>query len=414
MTKPPIPTVKPVVPQPVAPVAPTAPVTPVAPQPIAPISPAPATPVAPPSLAPVSTPSPTLSPIAPSGGTGATAPCCPDVATFEKSTGARNTYFAFDDKTNLVANVGVDEYWIPPSKAKSVPSNKETRDGARWVSVGVGLETQLEINFAGAFQPACLLNCKYEFDPAGIAEVTSPAITASGMVFKIKGKAAGECSLKVVCDGKVRGYFHIWCAAPATINVDIASLVTPNSAAVAYVASDLESYMNEVYRQACITISVNDVGAVTVAPTHSGYLSGATGAALAHLNEMDTLAQAASAKFAASYRLYYYVDTAGHSGGLGVVSSGLGSSGPGFSFFDFDMQASYNTMAHELGHLLNLSHPLHDSDKDEFPAFQLSNMTGNVVNDDNWNLMGYQSPVAQRGPNRKPLRYRQWKKCNRS
>lgn len=414
MTKPPIPKVQPVAPTPLTPVAPT-PVAPVvAPTPISPVTPPTATPVQP-QAAPVSPPAPTLAPNAPSGATAAVAPCCPDVATFEKSTGARNTYFAFDDTTTAVQNVNADEYWIPPTKAKAVPADREkTRDGARWVSVGVGLETQLEINFAGNFMPKCLSNCKYEFEPAGLAEVTSPAITGTGMTFKIKGKTAGEGGLKVVCDGKVRGYFHIWCTAPATINVDVASIITPVSTSVAYVVADLQAYLNEVFRQVCITVNVNDAGDVTVAPTVNTYLSDATAAGLAHLNEIDTLAQAASAKLTNNYRLYYYVDSAGHSGGLGVVSSGLGSAGPAFSFFDFDMQASYNTMAHELGHLLNLSHPAHDFDHDEFPAFQEANRVRNVLPDDNWNLMGYQSPVAQRGPNRKPLRYLQWKKCNRS
>ncbi|SFR65215.1 zinc-dependent metalloprotease family protein [Litoreibacter janthinus] len=414
MTKPPIPTVKPVAPQPLAPVAPTAPVTPVAPQPIAPIAPAPATPVAPQKLAPVSPPAATPAVGAPSGSTGATVPCCPDVAFFEKSSGGRTSYFAYDDKTTLAATPGTDEYWIPPTKTKTLPSDKETRDGARWVSVGVGLETQLEIKFDGAFQNACLLNCTYEFAPAGIADVTSPAITASGMAFKIKGKTAGEGSLKVMCDGKLRGYFHIWCIQPATINVDVASLVTPHSAAASYVVADLQSYINEVYRQVCITVQLNDAGAVTVAPTLTTYLNTATAAGLAHLNEMDTLAQAASAKLTNNYRLYYYVNTAGHSGALGVVSGGLGSSGPGFSFFDSDLPGSYNTMAHEFGHLLNLSHPAHDFDGDEYPPWQASNQANNILADDNWNLMGYQGPVSSRGANRKPLRYRQWKKCNRS
>lgn len=359
-------------------------------------------------------PSATLPPNAPSGPVVTAAVCCPDVATFEMSTGARNSYFGFDDKTNLVAKTGVDEYWIPPTDPKKLPSSKEDRDGARWVSVGVGRETQIKIDFGGTFTNICLANCDYEVVPATVAEVSSPKPTATGIAFKIKGKAAGEASLKVVCDGKLRGYFHIWCAQPAVIDVDVASIVTTNSSAVSYVTSDLEDYINEVFRQSIISVRLNDAGAISVKPTLTSYMSDATTAGLAHLTELDTLARAASTKLTARYRLYYYVNSAGHSGGLGVVSGGLGAPGPGWSFFDHDLLASYNTMAHEFGHLINLSHPLHDADKDEFPAFQLSNMSGNVVLDDEWNLMGYKGPVASRGPNRKPLRYRQWKKCNRS
>lgn len=337
--------------------------------------------------------------------------CCPEVATFEIAK-TRSLYFAFDPTTNLPANPGADEYWIPPTKAKSLPSSKITRDGARWVSVGVGLETEVEIAFDGHKGAGCIVNCTYEVVPASIADVVTTAIAGSGVSFKIKGKAVGEASLKAICQGKEIGWYHIWCIQPVTINVDVASIVTPNSRAAVYSISDMEAYINEVYRQTLITVSLNDVGAVTVTPTLSTYSS----TNLAHLNQMDALARAASSKFLADYRLYYYVDTAGHSGGLGVVSGGLGNPGPGFSFFDHHTDGSYNTMAHEFGHLLNLSHPLHDYDQDEFPLFQLNKMSpsANVLPDDQWNLMGYNGTLPQRGSSRKPLRYLQWKKCNRS
>ncbi|MBT0956274.1 hypothetical protein IV417_02650 [Alphaproteobacteria bacterium KMM 3653] len=375
------------------------------------ITPAPITPVQSQSVAPV--PPTSLSPNAPTGPVIAMATCCPDVASFEGSAGARSSYFGYDDKTNLVANVGADEYWIPPGDPKTLPASKEERDGARWVSVGVGKETQLEINFDGSFTLSCLANCTYEVDPATVAEVSSPQPTATGAVFKIKGKAAGEATLKVICDGQLRGYFYIWCAVPVVIPVDVASIVTPVSRSVAYVVADLEAYINEVFRQSLISVKLKDAGAINVTPTATTYMNGAGAADITHFTELDLLAQA-GATMTSNYRLYYYVAKTAHSGGLGIVSGGLGASGPGWAFFDYDLQASYNTMAHEFGHLINLSHPLHDFDKDEFPAFQLSNLSGNVLNDDPWNLMGYQGPVASRGPNRKPLRYRQWKKCNRS
>lgn len=342
------------------------------------------------------------------------APCCPDVAIFEQSKGNRASFFGFDDRTNLVATAGADEYWIPPTDPKTLPSDKETRDGARWVSVGVGKETQVTIGFGGTANKTCLPNCTYEVAPAAVATVVTTSVTADGVAFRIKGAQAGEASLKVMCDGKLRGYFHIWCAQPVVIDVDVASIVTPNSGAVAYVLSDMEAYINEVFSQALISVRLNDAGAITVAPSVTTYLTGSNSAAIAHYTEMDLLARAASKKLTARYRLLYYVNTAGHSGGLGIVSGGLGAPGPGWAFFDFDLQASYNTMAHEFGHLLDLSHPAHDTDRDEFPAFQLNNMSGNILQDDNWNLMGYQSPVPLRGPNRKPLRYRQWKKAKRS
>lgn len=61
----------------------------------------------------------------------ATLKCCPDVATFEGSTGARSTYFGFDDKTNAVRYTDHKEYWVPPDRSKTLPGSKETIDGAR-------------------------------------------------------------------------------------------------------------------------------------------------------------------------------------------------------------------------------------------------------------------------------------------
>lgn len=384
---------------------------------------APSVPGAPPSSSsPASSPStasPVLHPPAsasapPKGSTTVPASplalCCPDVAAFEGSTGARSTYFGFDDKTNLVANAG-DEYWIPPTDGKTLPGNKETRDGARWVSVGVGRQTQVTIKFGGSFTAACLPNCSFEVDPAAVATVVTSSVTSSGVAFQIKGAQAGEASLKVICNGKLRGYFHIWCVQPAVIDVDVASIVTPHSSAVTYVAADLEDYINEVFRQSLISVNLNDAGAISVKPTASGYMNGVTKADFAHFAEIDQLARASSSKLTARYRLYYYVATAGHSGGLGVAP--VGAPGAGWAFFDYDLLGSYNTMAHEFGHLLNLSHPIDDSDGDEFPAFQLATLSGNVLADDPWNLMGYNGAVSARGPNRKPLRYRQWKKLNR-
>lgn len=392
-------------------ITPTQPVTPVAPTPVTPVAPTPITPVQPQTATPVQPAAPALSPTAPSGPVNPpVAICCPDVAYFEKSGGARSSYAAFDDTTNLVPNPGADEYWIPPTDAKTLPGNKQDRDGAAWVSVGVGRTAQVTIKFDGNFTIACIAHCTYEVDPVTVAEVTGAAPGSSGAVFTIRGKAAGEASLKVMCNGVLRGYFHIWCAVPATIDVDVASIVTPASVAVAYVASDLEDYINEVFSQTIISVRLNDAGAVTVPAPQAAYNNGST----AYLNSLDTLAQAASNKLTASYRLYYYVNAAGESGGYGIVSGGLGAPGPGWAFINSVIQASYNTMAHELGHLLNLSHPLHDGDHDEFPPFQEANRVGNVLPDDPWNLMGYNGSLNQRGPNRKPLRYLQWKKCNRS
>lgn len=172
----------------------------------------------------------------------------------------------------------------------------------------------------------------------------------------------------------------------------------------------MQSYINDVYSDLFISVNIIDKGAITVLSPNSNYSTSTP-----DLLALDTLVQvAAKPPFTAPYRLYYYLNAAGHSGGLGMVPGGVGVGRAGFSFFDHDVQGAYNTMAHELGHCFNLSHPLHDFDQDEFPAHHIASLTGNVMSVDPWNLMGYNGSVAQRGPSRKNLRYRQWKKCKRS
>ena len=142
-------------------------------------------------------------------------PICANVSFFEGSTSGRTTYFGFDHKTNLVAAPGTGEYWLPtPAHGSlSLPGNKETRDAARWVSAAVGKETEVEINYAFKSIECipCITNSTFEVTPASIAEVVTKKVTAKKAKFKIKGKAEGEASLKVICDGNDIGWFHIWC-----------------------------------------------------------------------------------------------------------------------------------------------------------------------------------------------------------
>ncbi|MBB5723904.1 hypothetical protein FHS72_003551 [Loktanella ponticola] len=303
-----------------------------------------------------------------------------------------------------------DEYWIPPTDSKSRPSDREDPDGSNWLSVSVGSETEVVIAFVGQSGPACIGNCTFVVDAPAVAEVVTTNVTANNVAFKVKGKAAGECSVEVKCNGKTLGWVHVWCAVATTINLEVASIVTPNSRAAAYVVADLESYINAIYADLFISVSITDKGPITVVPPAAGYLTSTR-----HYLALDTLVQAAATTaFTAPYRLLYYVNTGAFSGNYGIVPGGVGTGKAGFAFFDHDIQGSYNTMAHELGHSLNLSHPLHDSDGDEFPVRHRAGLAGgNVMPLDPWNLMGYKGTLPQRGPSRRDLRYRQWKKCRR-
>lgn len=405
-------------------------------------------------------PAQSLSPIAPSGPVVSQAPCCPDVATFEGSTGPRSSYFGFDDKTNLVANVGADEYWVPPTDAKTLPGSKEDRDGARWVSVGVGREAQVEINFGGAFTNTCLGNCTYEIVPATVAEVSSPSPTASGVAFKIKGKAAGEASVKVICDGQLRGYFHIWCVQPAVIHLDVCSIVTTRTSTGAYTSAGLKAALDEIYRQAVISFDINDLGvldftsdAAMAAFETPFYSTGQFKKTTAALIGLDLFARRSLSARAAitnpalraslantnlprpdAMRLYFYVPTVGANGLLGSVIN-MGKS-PAFTTTN-SSGVWQNATAHELGHSLDMVHPNDTataggaSRTAQFPAHHLSSLGvavpalpstntepavpstsshSNIMKADPLNLMGYLS----NRPITKPLRYRQWKNCRRT
>lgn len=130
---------------------------------------------------------------------------------------------------------------------------------------------------------------------------------------------------------------------------------------------------------------------------------------------------------AGAYRLYWYVPTVGCSI-LGTVLN-IGSS---IAFgFAADSTTARNSCAHEFGHSLNLRHPSDGASAAQFathnrstlniavaafaatntePASAAGTARSNVMANDPTNLMGYWSDR----PNRKPLRYHQWKAASRS
>jgi hypothetical protein len=381
-------------------------------------------------------------------------PSCANVAFFEGST-SRPKYYGFDHKTNIKAAAN-GEYWLPtPAKGSlTMPGNKFTRDEARWVSVAVGKTAEVEINYAftGPECIPCIGNSTFTVVPANIAEVETAHITAKKAVFRIKGKATGEASLKVVCDGNDLGWFHIWCTTEATLKLDVGCIITNRAPAAAYNLAALQTHFNDIYRQAAIEIAMLDLGTIDLTADaalatveNSGY-NGAgpflekagnpqpyasKGAVLNALHAKASAslnARATGVKPRAdAYRLYWYVPTAGCSI-LGTVLN-IGSK---TSFgFAADSATARNSCAHEFGHSLNLRHPSDGSSAAHFAAHNRSTLNtavgafaatntepsslaagaaGNVMANDPTNLMGYWGDR----PNRKPLRYHQWKIASRS
>lgn len=378
-------------------------------------------------------------------------PECANVAFFEGSK-TRANYFGFDHKTNIKAAVN-GEYWVPvPAKGTlALPATKFIRDEARWVSVAVGKETEVEINFAftGAECIPCLANSTFQILPATVAEVVTKKVNAKQAVFKIKGLAAGEAALKVMCDGHDIGWFYIWCDVEKELLVDVSTIVTTRTTAATYDLAGLSTYMNEIYRQLLIKLNLKDLGTIdlsanaalatietteypvagkpyqtgTSGATDRTWLLAADAAAIASVAARTTGATAR----AGARRLYWYIPNDGAAFGGENLKIGHPAT---FIYYNDGLEAR-NTGAHEIGHSLKLHHPADGNGAAEFaphnrlsvsltiPAYTATNtepastartVKGNVMSNDPTNLMGYWPDKAAR----KYLRYHQWKAADRS
>jgi hypothetical protein len=369
-------------------------------------------------------------------------PLYANVAKFEGTTNGPNKYFGFDHKTNMAAAT-TDNYWDPiPSHGDISNSSKTKRDGARWVSVAVGDEAEVEIEFD--FKDGdcleCIQNSSFEVSPANVAEVVTQTIDTKKAIFKIKGKAEGEASLKVICDGHEIGWFHIWCKPWVTIDLDVGCILTNNTSSVAFSTAEIQSVCNTIYRQAAIRFNVKSIGEIDLTSNmlvlekeRDAYdwelefftpdelvLSWLHIAADVSLSELSPELARPEA-----YRIYFYIPTQTDLEG-GVINIG-GS--PAFIFLGPSPQA-YHALAHELGHSLGLVHPLHDNGAGQFPAHLISSIKNpiksqdatnteiaawlnteriNIMADDPLNLMGYW-PTHQENTR---LRYNQWKAIKR-
>lgn len=383
-------------------------------------------------------------------------PSCANVSFFEGSK-IRARYCGFDHRTNQVATAGTDEYWLPtPAKGSlTMPGSRTTRDGARWLSIGVGKEADVEINFA--FKPVdcipCLANTKFEVIPADIAETVTKEVSALQATFTLKGKKKGEASLKVTCAGTDIGWLHIWCENEATIKIDVVNVITNRAPEDAWSLASLQSCFEEIFQQAVLKVDMIDLGKVDLTanaafatvestgyPGAGGEFLDKAGSPSAYDNKAAVLAAidtAASAELAArtaaplarvgAYRIYRYVPTAGCS--IGGTVANIGSS-PAYTFMT-DGAGARNSTAHEFGHCLGLKHPSDGSSAAQFPAHLRSTLStavpawpatntepasavataaSNVMANDPTNLMGYWGVKAAR----KPLRYLQWKATSRS
>lgn len=377
-------------------------------------------------------------------------PECANVAFFEGPPGQakRFHYFGFDHKTNL-KTTGGHSYWDPvPAKGAVTFAD---RDETRWVSVAVGQETEVEIHFAflGPECIPCVANSRFQMADGAKAEVVTAHITAKKAIFKIKGKAAGETTMKVICDGKDIGRLNIWCAVENKFLIDVATVVTARTPAAAYQVAGLTKTLTEIYRQIMRVPDVKDLGTIDLTANAaingleaSLYTSGNREPDVGWESYVVTLDDEAAHSVAArtsgpssregAKRLYFYFPTVFNTPGGRLLGIATDIGGPGaFTFFNDQTERAYNTAAHELGHTISLRHPLHDEGAGQYPQHLLdtlnhacpthpetntepaTNIGGaapNVMAADPANLMGYWPDR----PARKYLRYNQWKAADRS
>ena len=415
------------------------------------------------SASPIQPAASRLSPNSPSGGVSATVDCCPQVITFGFSGGADSAVYGFDDRSNKPAKPG-DAYWEPPTKAKNLPSNRETRDGAVWVSVPLGGEADLMVFLEGC---ATASNCSYEVvdgqgGASGVVEVLNPRPAGNMATLKIRGAAEGEASVKVSCRGKVIGYFHVWCKKLAKLRLGVGtikvtsakhkslSLMTPDAYMETgplpsvsgltlppmYEIPGLSEAVNATFRQALIEFDVQDLGLVDfdqlpgpistkardAAFDGPDALFGADGAIdeLVGFDEtiskkftaaLTTLTQMADAQVGGGldYNIWYIRQPNAHA--LKTLGAAIAKSSRDAGMFAFGPNI-YSVLVHELGHMLGLSHvnEPQGGNETDLPDHLRYNDPNSAAwhPDDPTNAMGYNDPQNV------DLLYRQWKKVART
>jgi len=416
-------------------------------------------------------------------------PQCANVAWFDGTTsGERTDYFGFDHKTNMIVSAAekarierfaevranfpqsaipkTEPYWdpVPDRGAVVLEGDGFALDGTPWVSVAIGHETEVEINFDFKDHECipCIANTTFEVTPGDVAEVVTESVTEKKALFRIKGAAAGKADLRVICDGDDIGRFHIWCRPLKVLRVNVVHVVTRRSQEADYDFAGVTEVLQRVYRQALLEVETVDLGIVrlddddltemednTLTPHPDGddlppVFDFAATAAMQRIHdmafsEMESNPPNGEVPSRDDLCLVFYLPTPGTAGVLGTALQ-VGSR---FSFNFFAGTATANnTAAHELGHCLGLHHPAHDPPQGggaaatqfalhnhatlnrSVPAYDATNTEPasaeepfdpverepfNVMANDPTNLMGYWHDRRHR----EPLRYHQWIALNR-
>ena len=264
--------------------------------------------------------------------------------------------------------------------------------------------------------------------------MVSTVIAADRATFEIKGTAKGDATVVVRCGGKDIGWIHVacWdlqsyrvgmvrCTQSVTSGTGAAAVTAAVLPSVAMNVANYQSFMDDAWRDAAVKVNLTalpdyeipaatadmsagngfwDANGVMASPY---FLSNASTAVYPTTDAIHTAVAAANP----GYDKYILLIPEPGSRGSGSFINGFarGIGGSYCAFFNIN-SGTYSTAAHEFGHMVNLRHPNDSNGRAQYPPhLQMPSGGSNVIPDDTLNLMGYGNPR----PNRKRLRYLQWK-----
>lgn len=359
----------------------------------------------------------------PSGENVIEVKCCPPAVEFYGAVvPGQLKFYGYDPLVNrTLPNEDSHVYWyVGPQKGKvdieygslKKPGSRTDMDGSAWFSVGIGETTRFAAEFLGS---GCFENVVFESEDPTIAVPVETKGKSTVMEMAVQGLKMGETTIFARCEGKLVGWVHIWCTRTTLITLDVASLLTKQTGIQLYNVERLQTYLNLVFGQMRIQFHVTDAGVIRLPEVKFANPLDA-GPELEPLE--PAMIAAAGDRLGSRYHVIFVVPEAslGKAVWGGQVLSGVGTSKFAYVYSYPDEYTAYQMLAHEVGHLLELSHPVDDADGDEFPPNHLNNLSStnfNVIDGAEHYLMGYGHALGGLTHMVDWIGYHQWVKAKR-